>query len=190
MISFFFCWTGASFNIKMSSYQYKKSHLRNRTILISSNLYNGNCYTGKITFWPLSPLGWKGIVIAVWAGGWVGSCHTFGTNIFVTARQIFSVWSSVELSRPVVVYCHSHLPICPYGLAHRPKTCQIRQHLSNQARLCGTHISETAKWIYTIWNSMELSRLVVLQHHGHLTLTLSFQGQILKMLYLRNGRAD
>ena len=36
---------------------------------------------------------------------------------------------------------------------------------------------------------MELSGPVVVQHHGHLTLTLDFQGQILKMLYLRNGRA-
>ena len=34
---------------------------------------------------------------------------------------------------------------------------------------------------------MELSRPVVVQHHGHLTLALDFQGQILKMLYLRNG---
>ena len=62
---------------------------------------------------------------------------------------------------------------------------------STWARLCGTHIFETTGtgWIYTIWNSMELSRSVVV-HHGHLTLTLYFQGQILKMLYLRNGRAD
>ena len=37
---------------------------------------------------------------------------------------------------------------------------------------------------------MELSRPIVVQHHGHLTLTLDFQGQILKILYLRNGRAD
>ena len=37
---------------------------------------------------------------------------------------------------------------------------------------------------------MELSRPVVVQHHGHLTLTLDFQGQILKMLYLRNGGPD
>ena len=37
---------------------------------------------------------------------------------------------------------------------------------------------------------MELSRPVVVQQHGHLTLTLDFQGQFLKMLYLRNGRAD
>ena len=37
---------------------------------------------------------------------------------------------------------------------------------------------------------MELSGPVVVHHHGHLCLTLDFQGQILKMLYLRNGRAD
>ena len=37
---------------------------------------------------------------------------------------------------------------------------------------------------------MELSGPVVVQHHAHLTLTLDFQGQILKMLYLGNGRAD
>ena len=61
---------------------------------------------------------------------------------------------------------------------------------STWARHCGTHISETPGWIYTIRSSMELSRPVVVQHHGHLTLTLDFQGQILKMLYLRNGRAD
>ena len=41
-----------------------------------------------------------------------------------------------------------------------------------------------------IWCSMELSTPVVVQHHIHSTLTLDFQGQILKMLYLRNGRAD
>ena len=61
---------------------------------------------------------------------------------------------------------------------------------STWARLCGAHISETTGWIYTISGSMELSRPVVVQQHGHLTLTLDFQDQILKMLYLRNGRAD
>ena len=54
------------------------------------------------------------------------------------------------------------------------KVCSI------STRLYGTHISETAGWIYTVWSSMELSRPVVVQHHG----------QILKMLYLRYGRAD
>ena len=61
---------------------------------------------------------------------------------------------------------------------------------STWARLCGTHIFETAGWIYTIRSSMELSRPVVVQHQGYLTLTLGFQGQILKMLFFRIGRAD
>ena len=60
------------------------------------------------------------------------------------------------------------------------------------------HLGQTLRNSY-LWNhwmdfyylsSMELSRPVVVQHHGHLTLTMDFQGQILKMLYLRNGRAD
>ena len=37
---------------------------------------------------------------------------------------------------------------------------------------------------------MELSWPVVVQHNGHLTLNLDFQGKLLKMLYLRNGKAD
>ena len=61
---------------------------------------------------------------------------------------------------------------------------------STKSRLCGTHIVGTAGWIYTIRSSMELSRPVVVQHQGHVTLTLDFQDQILKMLYLRNGMAD
>ena len=42
-------------------------------------------------------------------------------------------------------------------------------------------------WIYTIQSSMELFGPVIVQHHGNLTLTLDFQGEILKMLYPRNG---
>ena len=61
---------------------------------------------------------------------------------------------------------------------------------STWARHGRTHISETAGWIYTICSSMELSRPVVVQHRGHLTLTLDFQGQFFKMPYLRNGIAD
>ena len=81
-------------------------------------------------------------------GGWVGVCQTCGTHISVTTWRIFSIRSSVELSRPVVVHCHGHLPICPTW------ACPWAQNLSNLpqigSRLCGTHISETAGWIYPI----------------------------------------
>ena len=39
------------FNIKISSYQYRKSHCEDKTILRSSYLHNGISYTGKMTFW-------------------------------------------------------------------------------------------------------------------------------------------
>ena len=38
-----------SFNIEMSSYQYRNSHCGEKTILWPSYLHNGNSYTGKMT---------------------------------------------------------------------------------------------------------------------------------------------
>ena len=40
---------GGWINIKMSSYQYRKSHCRDKTILRPSYLHNGISYTGKMT---------------------------------------------------------------------------------------------------------------------------------------------
>ena len=98
-------------------------------------------------FYPFSS-GWRGIVITVGAGGQAGGCQICGTHISVTAWWIFSIRSSVELSRPVVVHCHGHLPICPIW------ACPWAKNLSNLSqigsRLCGMHISETAGWIYPI----------------------------------------
>ena len=37
------------FNIKMTSYQYRKSHCGDKTILRPSYLHNGISYTGKMT---------------------------------------------------------------------------------------------------------------------------------------------
>ena len=82
------------------------------------------------------------------AGGRAGGCQTCGNHISVTAWWIFSIRSSVELSRPVGVHCHGHMPICPI------QACPWAKNLSNLpqigSRLCGTHISETAGWIYPI----------------------------------------
>ena len=40
---------GTRFNIKMTSYQYRKSHCGDKTILRPSYLHNGISYTGKMT---------------------------------------------------------------------------------------------------------------------------------------------
>ena len=89
---------------------------------------------------PLNPLGWRGIVVTVRAGG----CQICGTHISVTASQIFSVRSSVELSRPVVVHCHGHVSICPIWAKNLSNLSQIG------SSLCRTHISETTGWICPI----------------------------------------
>ena len=45
------CWCpGPHFNMKMKSYQYRKSHYGDKTILRPSYLHNGISYTGKTTF--------------------------------------------------------------------------------------------------------------------------------------------
>ena len=48
---------GPWFNIKISSYQYRKSHCGDKTVVRSSYLHNGISYTGKMTslYW-ISPL--------------------------------------------------------------------------------------------------------------------------------------
>ena len=79
------------------------------------------------------------------AGGRAGGCQTCGTHISVTAWWIFSIRSSVELSRPVVVHRHGHLPICPKWACPWPKNLSNLVQIGS--RLCGTHISETAGWI-------------------------------------------
>ena len=101
-----------------------------------------------------------------WAGGRAGGCQTCGTHISVTAWWIFSIRSSVELSRPVGVHRHGHMPICPIW------ACPWAKNLSNlpqiRSRLCGTHISETAGWIYPIQSFMDLSGPVVVQRPSYL----------------------
>ena len=82
----------------------------------------------------------------------------------------------MDLSRPVVVQRHSYCPFAPYGLAPGPKTCKMRQHLGQTLR---------NPYLWNHWVDLyhfEFYGIVVVQHHGHLTLTLDFQGQILKML--------
>ena len=48
------------------------------------------------------------LIKTVRVGRRAGGCQTCGTHISVTAWRIFSIRSSVELSRPVGVHCHGH----------------------------------------------------------------------------------
>ena len=52
--------TGPWFNIKKSSYQYRKSHCGDKTVVRSSYLHNGISYTGK-----MSSLYWIGAQVCI-----------------------------------------------------------------------------------------------------------------------------
>ena len=63
--------SGHQFNIKMTSYQYRKSHCGDKTILRPSHLHNGISYTGKMT-----SLYWIGDLVSAPEGlTWVLSSH-------------------------------------------------------------------------------------------------------------------
>ena len=81
-------------------------------------------------------------------GARAGGCQTCGTHISVIAWRIFSVRSCMELSRPVVVHGHGHLPIRPIWACPRAKNLFNLPQIGS--RLCGTRFSETARWIYPI----------------------------------------
>ena len=133
-------------------YDHRQAHSRGlsycKIVLDLATSYNVS-FTENHAFYP-SALRAGGVLSSPFGrvGGRAGCCQTCGTHISVTARRIFFIRSSVELSRPVVVHCHGHLPICPIW------ACTWAKNLSNLPQigstLCGTHISETAGWIYPI----------------------------------------
>ena len=135
-------------------------------------------------------------ICRIWACPWAKNLSNLpqigsrfcGSHISETAGWIYPISSFMDLSRPVVVHCHSYLPICPTWV------CPSAKNLSNQAAL-GPDFAEPISLepldgFIPFEVYMELSTPIVVQHQGHLTLTLDFQGQILKMLYFRNGRAN
>ena len=136
-------------------------------ILTTAGAASDETVVTVMTIWfPFCPSALRAGGVLSSRSGRAGGCQTCGTHISVTAWWIFTVRSSVELSRPVVVPCHGQLPICPIW------TCPWAKNSSNLAkigsRLCGTHISETTGWIYPIWSFMDLSGPVVVQRHSYL----------------------
>ena len=89
------CSSGPWFNMKMLSYQYRKSHWGDKTILRPSYLHNGISYTGKMTslYWiraldvPSSPH----VILFL---GWINICqkhsNSFNSCIIIEIVQIFT----------------------------------------------------------------------------------------------------
>ena len=81
--------TGPWFNIKTPSYQYRKSHCGDKTVVRSSYLHNGVSYTGKMTslYWT-SPLTWNKIyLILEWT---LTSTHCGMNKMAAILQETFS----------------------------------------------------------------------------------------------------
>ena len=99
---------------------------------------------------------------------------TFGASWVQTLReaylwnagQIYSIWSSMELSRPehaAVVQRHGRVSIFPIdGLTYGPKTCQIWYHWSPN------FVEPNSLKPLDGFTPLEWSRLIVVQCHNHL----------------------
>ena len=99
-------WPGPRFNIKMSSYQDRKSHCGDKTIFRPSDLHNGISYTGKMTslYW-IRAQGFEGDGAVECEGKWpvTTACHvtrglrvTAVVNVKVSDRWLLPVmWPGV-----------------------------------------------------------------------------------------------
>ena len=94
--AFFFCYFtqqhGGCFNITMSSYQYRKSHFRYKTILRPFYLHNWIFYTGKMTslYWIMAMM----FVRKVYEFGWdcsiIVDIHVHNDMLFAKHKRI--IW--------------------------------------------------------------------------------------------------
>ena len=79
---------GWQFNIKITSYQYRKSHCGDKTISRPSYLHNGISYTGKT-------------ISLYWIGA-QGICSHFPDNILKCIFLNENVWLSIKISQNFV----------------------------------------------------------------------------------------
>ena len=120
--------SGPRFNIKMSSYQYSKSHCEDQTVVRSSYLHNGVSYTGKWTslYWFVEINGDKDCyhIIAVnidtvlhFTGHWI--CVVYEWHIWlynlltskhISLQQYFDclvynyIWYTFEKYKPIYIH--------------------------------------------------------------------------------------
>ena len=83
---------GGRLNMKMPSYQYRKSHCGDKTILRSSYLHNGISYTGKMT-----SLYWiRALVSRVWISNHISRysvrCNYFSMP-YISAYGVNNSWA-------------------------------------------------------------------------------------------------
>ena len=90
---------GGWFNIKTTSYQYRKSHCGDKTILRPSYLHNGVSYTGKMT-----------------SLYWIRALVLCGAN--ASASMVLTVWDKYPF--------HWVVPVCVHNMLDKPRSWERR----------------------------------------------------------------
>ena len=157
---------GPWFNIKMSSYQYRKSHCGDKTILRPSYLHNGISYTGKTTS-------------SYWIGAqWCFLCHHIVTLAEAVA-DIISTHNKLETPRCIISFVATDalvyhaisiqflLDICcplPFSMGTM-KYFSLHPPIHPCCRCCNF---TTVGLIRFISSSVEFSWSINLQQHSHM----------------------
>ena len=102
---------GGWINIEMPSYQYRKSHCGDKTILRPSNLHNGISYTGKMTslYWIRALL-----MFWWWRQNWLLSALWHG-HMYVKGDRYLTHWISIFLPKASfdLQVLSFHVSVCP-----------------------------------------------------------------------------
>ena len=118
-----YAYPGGWFNIKKSSYQYRKSHCGDKTVVRSSYLHNGISYTGKMTS-------------LYWIRAWVG---------------LIMVFTLLLIASPVYIYEIHTWPLPWLQMAFTPN-CALPSGTAGTALIAKLHqffLKNSCQWPFT-----------------------------------------
>ena len=110
--------SGSQININMSSYQYRKSHCGDKTVVRSSYLHNGISYTGK-----MSSLYW--IKALVWGESW---------DTIVISKRIVTADGVAHIWHQCIFRDHNHglnRPVYVTTVLNKWHICELLQTFDN-----------------------------------------------------------
>ena len=115
--------SGPRFNIKMSSYQYSKSHCGDKTVVRSSYLHNGISYTGKMTslYWIRAQIMVYGVIV-VWKVNIRNANYARATAFIFNSRTCRFFYTNIStrgvLQPPTFGFMPNALTIWPIETRH------------------------------------------------------------------------
>ena len=127
-------------NIKMASYQYRKSHCGDKTVVRSSYLHNGISYTDKMPslYW-ISPPGPNFNIKTIFPG------------MGIPMIKIRRLWDfHLYDGNSILVRCHPYTETAPRGLFENHKTIiiMVSIHLIINLTITSKKASSICRWHY------------------------------------------